>query len=409
MTKFCRANSQTYKKYVDYIDRDEAIRNEHDEEFNLYADYMGNPEKTGGLFTQQKENLSSDEKKVLKKGMQKAQENGSLMWQTVISFDNRWLEENGLYDSESKLLDEKKLREITRNAIGKMLRNEHLEQAMWSAAIHYNTDNIHVHIATVEPEPMRQMKSYIQYHIVDRDGVKVKEPMLNPAGEPIRKEEYVGRFQAKSIELCKSSVVNQILREREANIKINQIIRGDILKRKKEHALLDDRDFREGFLKLYAKMPDCDRKMWNYNNQIMSNVREDIDHLVTMYLNKYHKEDFEKLQNELKKQELEYRKAYGESARGNHYRETKLKDLYTRMGNQVLQELRCYDKSMQYADVVDSQCGTGAKDSRKHSRIGWLLSSALWNLKRSFKKEWEKELNEREHEKLSVGPEEWER
>lgn len=39
------------------------------------------------------------EKKELKRVFEKAQENDSLMWQTVISFDNRWLEENGLYQS----------------------------------------------------------------------------------------------------------------------------------------------------------------------------------------------------------------------------------------------------------------------------------------------------------------------
>lgn len=120
---------------------------------------MGNPEKTTGLFSQVTNDLSETDKENLKNIFEKAQENDSLMWQTVISFDNRWLEKNGLYNSETQILDEKSIKSIARNAVNKMLESEGLEHAVWSGAIHYNTDNIHVHIAAVEPEPMREKKN----------------------------------------------------------------------------------------------------------------------------------------------------------------------------------------------------------------------------------------------------------
>ena len=82
------------------------------------------------------------------------------MWQTVISFDNRWLEQNGIYDSQKQILDEQKLKEVTRLAVNRLLKSEGLEHAVWSAGIHYNTDNLHVHIATVEPYPMREKMMY---------------------------------------------------------------------------------------------------------------------------------------------------------------------------------------------------------------------------------------------------------
>lgn len=44
-----------------------------------------------------------------------------------------------------------------------MLVNEGLENAVWSGAIHYNTDNLHVHVAVVEPVPQRMVKEYTQY------------------------------------------------------------------------------------------------------------------------------------------------------------------------------------------------------------------------------------------------------
>ena len=98
VNKYCNINDRRFSGYINYIDRDEATRNDNMEKFNLYQDYMDNPEKSTGVFTEEKDFMSMSEKQQLKKVFQKAQENGSLMWQPVISFDNEWLEENGLYN-----------------------------------------------------------------------------------------------------------------------------------------------------------------------------------------------------------------------------------------------------------------------------------------------------------------------
>lgn len=99
INKFCPADSKAFSGYISYIDRSEAKRNEKLSEYNLYNDYMDNPEKTTGLFTEDKTELTYKDKKILKETFRSAQDNGSLMWQTVISFDNRWLEKYGLYDA----------------------------------------------------------------------------------------------------------------------------------------------------------------------------------------------------------------------------------------------------------------------------------------------------------------------
>lgn len=344
VTKFCRAGSGKFQSYINYIDRKEAARTENSSKYNLYQDYMGNPEKTSGIFTADNNNLSLQEKQALKELFEIAQENGSLMWQTVISFDNRWLEQNGLYRSEENILDEDRLKEVSRGAVEKMLKAEGLENAVWSAAIHYNTDNIHVHIATVEPEPMRETKEYIQYREETIDGKKVKIPLRDINGNVIKKEEMKGRFKPKSIEACKSSVVNQIVNEKENNLKINHIIRESIVKQKKEHPLTKDREMVEAFVELYRNMPDCARNMWNYNNSIMAPVRGRIDEISRMYMEKYQGEELRELQERLEMQSEKYHTAYGDS--GKDYAEGKMKDLYTRMGNAILKEIREYDKEV---------------------------------------------------------------
>ena len=53
MQDFCRPGSDAYKGYIDYITREEAQRNNAFATFNLFNDYMGNPEKSTGLFSEE--------------------------------------------------------------------------------------------------------------------------------------------------------------------------------------------------------------------------------------------------------------------------------------------------------------------------------------------------------------------
>lgn len=342
VTKFCRSSSREFASYIDYIGRDEAVRTEYSSKYDLYHDYMGNPEKSTGLFTEQEDIRTDQQKKQLKDIFQTAQDKQSLMWQTVISFDNRWLENNGLYNSKDGILDERRLRSITRSAVQKMLEKEGLQDAVWSAAIHYNTDNIHVHIATVEPEPVREKKMYIQYDTREENGGTVKTPKLDGNGRPVMKKEYKGTFQQGSLEACRREMVNQIINEKENNLKINTIIRDSIVKQKREHPLAKDRELAHRFLDLYRHMPDCNRNLWNYNNPVMHPLKQEIDSISEDYMNRYHGEEYRELKERLQIQGQKYHTAYGDT--GRSYEETKMKDLYTRMGNAILKEIRQYDK-----------------------------------------------------------------
>ena len=341
VTKFCRAGSSVFASYINYIDRKEAVRTENDYKYNLYQDYMSNPEKTTGLFTEFSDLKTDAEKKELKRVFEKAQENDSLMWQTVISFDNRWLEENGLYQSKDRVLDEERLKGITRSAVRKMLEKEGLQNAVWSAAVHYNTDNIHIHIASVEPHPMREKKAYIQYEEKMVNGRMRKQPILDQNGKPVVKREYKGTFKPKSIEACRREVVNEIIREKENNLKINSIIRDSIVKQKREHPLAKDKELCSLFLKLYRDMPDCNRNMWNYNNPILHSLKPQIDKITLCYIEKYHKEEFRQFQRMIGEQTEKYRKAYGGDS---DYAKGKMADMYSRMGNAILKEIRIFDK-----------------------------------------------------------------
>jgi len=409
VTKFCRAGSSVFASYINYIDRKEAVRTENDYKYNLYQDYMSNPEKTTGLFTEFSDLKTDAEKKELKRVFEKAQENDSLMWQTVISFDNRWLEENGLYQSKDRVLDEERLKGITRSAVRKMLEKEGLQNAVWSAAVHYNTDNIHIHIASVEPHPMREKKAYIQYEEKMVNGRMCKQPILDQNGKPVVKREYKGTFKPKSIEACRREVVNEIIREKENNLKINSIIRDSIVKQKREHPLAKDKELCSLFFKLYRDMPDCNRNMWNYNNPIMNPQKKQIDAISQKYIEKYHGAEYQEFLSLINAQAEKYKKAYGESSDRN-YTEGKLNDLYTRMGNAVLTEIRAFDKQQDIKTAREwlnrvSQQGDGSNLNHKQmrtSQVRWgvNLTTTLSNLKKGLKSEWEKTQLEREHDQI---------
>ncbi|ODV56322.1 hypothetical protein BG258_10620 [Lysinibacillus fusiformis] len=91
-----------------------------------------------------------------------------------------------------------------------------MDSAVWSAAIHYNTDNLYVHIATVEPIPTR-----------------VKKWTMNL--ETGKWEEQVrAKRKQGSLDKMKSKVANLIMdRTKERNL-VTDLIRGSVnLKKEK--------------------------------------------------------------------------------------------------------------------------------------------------------------------------------
>ena len=100
-TKFVYSSSKKFETYIDYIDREEAKRDKSYNQYSLYNDYMENEMKSTGLFSTDKSNLNEDEKKKMKDLFSLAKKNESILWQDVFSFNNKKLEEQGLYNSEN--------------------------------------------------------------------------------------------------------------------------------------------------------------------------------------------------------------------------------------------------------------------------------------------------------------------
>lgn len=351
----------SFNKYLNYLDRAETKDSVND--FEKYQDYMSNETKSTGLFTKHKDGLDEKEKNRFKEEFKDAQDRGSILWQDVISFDNKWLKENGIL--KDNFIDTKKIQEATRVAMNDVLKKEGMaDSALWTAAIHFNTDNIHVHVATVQTKDFKER----------------------------------GKRKQSSITSMKSKVVNSIMDRSKENEKLNVFIREKVISKKQSDSLTSiknrvvNRDMAKQFKKIHSMLPE-DKRMWNYNMNGIKEVRPEIDKLTTMYLEKHFKEEFKDFKKNLEKEVQVHKRNYGNSAKSERYRETKMQDLYTRMGNTILKEAKEYDKTIK--DVA-------RKNSRKPNKLmaSRDLNKAVYMMNRYVKDDLTNMKNQRAFEEL---------
>ena len=342
-SKFVTPSSSVFNNYINYMDREDAKQHmridasfDKENDFDVFynfMDYMDDEEKQGELFTSSKDGLNDKEKQTIKEQFHLAQKNESPMWQDVISFDNEWLVKQGLYNAATHTVDETKMRSVVREAMNAMLQAEGMQQsAMWTASLHYNTDNIHVHVATVEPHPTRE-----RMHVLDKDS-------------DTWHEEYRAKRKPKTLDKMKSKVANIILDRGNERNKIDELLRGTIRYKKENNISLSSfRKTETLFIEAMNRLPD-DRKQWRYGYQTINEARPYIDDITEIYLEQFHPQETQALKTKLDEEVDVMQEMYGEGSDYQQYKETKLDDLKKRMGNAILTEMRTIDKGERMSD-----------------------------------------------------------
>lgn len=176
-----------FKEYIDYMNRSYATEKQN--------------EDVTAIFNQESNYLQRGKISELKQNLEEAYKNNSLLWQGVISFDNSFLESQGLYDKATGQVDQQAIKNVIRDAMPKMIEKEGLsESAFWWGNIHLNTDNIHVHIGLSEIKSDREKIFYA----------------------PRGRMEYKGNFSQKSIQKFKSEIYNGLINEETRSIILRQ-------------------------------------------------------------------------------------------------------------------------------------------------------------------------------------------
>ncbi|UWP76167.1 relaxase MobL [Lacticaseibacillus paracasei] len=393
--RFERPGDEHFSGYINYINRSDAMRSKHFKDWNAvkydgYNQYMENPEKSTGIFTAGKDQLNLDARKQLRQSFEKAERNGSVMWQTVVSFDNTFLAEYGLYDLQTQEVDQQKLRTAIRTGMSRLLANEGLTaSALWSASIHLNTDNIHVHIATVEPDPEREFMDF------NHDGKVVQE----------RK----GYLKASTLNKFKSAVANELLNRDPELAQISSLIRDRLPAHQESWRNLPDRQLMNYYKQIYSKLP-ADRRQWRYNMNGMKDLRPLLDGFASRYMQLYHKTELETFDSQLMT-EVNFREfLYGkgqpgkEENRSQDYYDNKYDELFARMGNSVLKEMLAQDRRNQNKQDNPEKDATGLPERSSAGGVpNHGILSSLKAIKNLFRGEVQQHLlNKQAHDRSAA-------
>lgn len=359
---------QNYGKYLDYIKRLES-QNDYGEKFkhDIYIHYVFDESKTQSMFNESKNFMDKNDVYNLKKSFRNAQQNNGIMWKEVISFDNDTLIKEGLYDSKTKILDEQKFRNATRKMMEKFEDKEGLKNNLkWGASIHYNTDNIHVHVAGVENNVTRER----------------------------------GKIKQSTIDSMKSTFANDLFNISGERKAINEFIRDRIVKGLKENDELQfDKSFKKQTQKIHNKLKDIPLNQWNYNNNSLKHIRPDIDKLSEMYIQKYHSKEYEDFKDKLVQQSDIYKSTYGEKSNYKNYINTKIEDLYSRSGNTILKNIK---QIHQNPNILNRNYSNNqvnkTNDFKQNIKSRLAFNTSLNNIKQGLKKDFETERNIKEYD-----------
>ena len=384
--KFVQSGAKQFQSYIDYIDREEAIRSGNFHKYNVlptdgFNEYMENPEKSSGLFTQNKNQLTKDERKEVKRLFEKAQKNESIMWQDVVSFDTRWLIEQNFYDSKTEVLNEAKIMNAVRSAMKEQLRLENLENsAIWTGAIHYNEKHhIHVHLAIVEPEPTRPYGTFTR-----RDGSTY--------------EARKGFRSKKSVERFKSQIMSQLLDRDQPLAQISSLVRNQIGRHKGQMRRLPDSQLQYLYSEIYSHLPS-DMRLWKYNMNALDSIRPAIDRFSKTYIETYEQTNYLQLQSLLKENSQFYMNVYGEGTteyqRANDFMTNKNQELFTLLGNSLLREMK--EQKIQERQNHRMNVSTSNKELSTLPGSSIKGDADLNKIKKALKKDFQSMKNQQEY------------
>ena len=297
--------------FYDYLERPEAFKKEihqMDDEYRVtkdYMDYMKNNEKSDGIFDSTKDRLRKVDIDLYRDKELRARAEGAPKYIGVVSFNNDFLRQQGIMQGNA--LDLRRLKDISRTAMAKMIHTSNKlddNNVFWTAAIHTNTDNIHIHFSICEKHCMNRDKDMLEVNAFD----KLKSVFVN---------EMIG--SKNTIEI--TSMQRQVLMP------------------------LFDRSVgavNEQIVELSRRLPD-NKSLWQYNRKSMQPYREMINGCVDGIIesNDELKQAFGEYMRKLDEHTAKLKDWYGDGNRHLYldYKKNRLQDTYARFGNSLLKAI----------------------------------------------------------------------
>jgi len=142
---------------------------------------------TQPLFNGNTLNMSDAEMNTLEERLNTAQDNGNILHEMAFSIRGDWLVENGLYDPETKQLDQDRLKRAEQNIVQdlfnrgfKLPLGESPDDVVWFGVIHQDTDHLNMHLWFT------------------KESRETRPEMMHKSGEPKGVLNFTAKKQAES-------------------------------------------------------------------------------------------------------------------------------------------------------------------------------------------------------------------
>ncbi|WP_278966165.1 MobP2 family relaxase [Lactobacillus apis] len=339
-----------------------------------------------GYFSATQKTIQLKDLDDIRKRMREAQANQSILWQDVISFDNNFLREMGVFDPTTGYLDETSMREASLKMMAVLEKDENLNNIFWTASIHRNTDNIHIHFGIVEQANSRPLKK-----VVDQKGNVHFEPKgwrklstIEDMKHTFARSMFDNTELLKDMNLQRNAITKSIAETYDDNLK------NDTFQKKLNAFVLT--------------LPD-DKNKWRWAD-LNKTQRNKLTNLVDLAM----KDDsaYKKWNAQFKKYKNYYEALYGHSKVANKNDTVKKwEDMKKRAGNALLKQIRATALS---TDQVHSNYTKGQKDKVFDNAAKFYHNKAsdyefLYRKKANFKSKFPRgsQLQGMYHEKTKLG------
>ncbi len=293
--------------FLEYMQRPEAfdLQKHTDDEFKDFFDYMKNEEKSDGIFDLNNNHLSREQIEAYRKLELDSKAQGCPKYVGVMSFTNEFLEECGV--TSPKGLNLNRLKDVARSGMSEMIHSSKKledDNVYWTAAIHTNTDNVHIHFAVLEYEKRQRKKDMLEIEAFDK---------------------------------LKSKVANKLIGS-EQIVRLTEISRQTLLPDFKRESYNENSEI----VRLAAELPK--NQLWQYGRESFEPYREKVNRCVRSIINSSPelKRNFDSFIEELDGYEKKLEGIYGGGERQLYkdFKKNKLDDFYSRAGNSLLSTIK---------------------------------------------------------------------
>ncbi|MGV3185352.1 MobP2 family relaxase [Weissella paramesenteroides] len=310
------------------------------------------------LFDSDTLNMTDEQMDHLEDRLNLAQKNGNVLHEMAFSMRGDWLVENGLYDPETKQLDQDRLKRAEQHIVqdlfdkgGAQPLGESPDDVVWFGAVHQDTDHLNMHIWYV------------------KETKETRPSMLHYSGEPKGVIDFNAKKQAES--KFRYELESDATKIRRANVyeavgNYRSTLKHDTLENlDKTHCYTAD------LQKIFAVLPQDLRGRWKVGNTTslvtddasrMAPANRQMNQLIDKLLTHELKDDYQAFQETARKMDEMMTETHGNQHKGQlKWSETQDKRLRKELANGIYRQFNETFKERQLENDAIKQSFQKAK------------------------------------------------